>query len=90
MVKKFADDQGGKLAALVAYYAFFSLFPLLLMLVTILGFILQGNSEAQESVKNSVLGQFPVIGDQIKVNALTGTRSRWWSGCSARCGAGSG
>ncbi len=70
--KKFADDQGGRLAALVAYYAFFSLFPLLLMLVTILGFVLQGNSEAQESVKNSVLGQFPVIGDQIKVNALTG------------------
>ncbi len=70
--KKFADDQGSRLAALVAYYAFFSLFPLLLMLVTILGFILQGNAEAQESVKNSVLGQFPVIGDQIKVNALTG------------------
>ena len=72
VIKKFADDQGGRLAALVAYYAFFSLFPLLLMLVTILGFVLQGNSEAQESVKNSVLGQFPVIGDQIKVNALTG------------------
>jgi membrane protein len=70
--KKFADDQGGRLAALVAYYAFFSLFPLLLMLVTILGFVLQGDAEAQESVKNSVLGQFPVIGDQIKVNALTG------------------
>ena len=72
VIKKFADDQGGRLAALVAYYAFFSLFPLLLMLVTILGFVLQGNPGAQESVKNSVLGQFPVIGDQIKVNALTG------------------
>jgi membrane protein len=72
VLKKFVDDQGGRLAALVAYYAFFSLFPLLLMLVTILGFVLQGNASAQESVKNSVLGQFPVIGDQIQVNALTG------------------
>jgi membrane protein len=72
VLKKFADDQGGRLAALVAYYAFFSLFPLLLMLVTLLGFVLQGNSEAEESVKSSVLGQFPVIGDQIKVNALSG------------------
>lgn len=70
--KKFADDQGGRLAALVAYYAFFSLFPLLLMLVTILGFILEGDPGAQESVRNSVLGQFPVIGNQIQVNALTG------------------
>jgi membrane protein len=72
VIRKFGDDQGGRLAALVAYYAFFSLFPLLLLLVTILGFVLQGNASAQESVKNSVLGQFPVIGSDIKVNALTG------------------
>ena len=72
VVKKFGDDQGGSLAALVAYYSFFSLFPLLMVFVTILGFVLQGDPSAQESVKNSVLGQFPIIGDQIKVNALHG------------------
>ena len=47
VVKKFGDDQAGSLAALVAYYAFFSLFPLLLLFVTILGFVLQGNTSAQ-------------------------------------------
>jgi membrane protein len=73
VVKKFGDDQAGSLAALVAYYAFFSLFPLLLVLTTILGFVLQGNPGAQRSVEHSVLGQFPVIGDQIKVHALTGS-----------------
>ena len=72
VIKKFGDDHGGSLAALVAYYAFFSLFPLLLAFVTILGFVLQGNPGAQHSIETSVLGQFPVIGKQIKVHALTG------------------
>lgn len=72
VIKKFGDDQGGSLAALVAYYAFFSLFPLLLVFVTVLGFVLQGDPHAQKSVADSVLGQFPIIGSQIKVNALKG------------------
>ena len=76
-VRKFGDDQAGSLAALVAYYAFFSLFPLLLVFMTILGFVLQGDPGAQSSIEHSVLGQFPIIGDQIKVHALTATRSRW-------------
>ena len=46
--KKFGDDQAGSLAALVAYYAFFSLFPLLLVFMTILGFVLQGDPSAAE------------------------------------------
>jgi uncharacterized BrkB/YihY/UPF0761 family membrane protein len=35
-VRKFVDDCASRLAALIAYYAFFSLFPLLL----VLGFVL--------------------------------------------------
>lgn len=72
VIKKFGDDQGGHLAALVAYYAFFSLFPLLLVFVTILGFVLHGNASATRSVEHSVLGQFPIIGPQIKAHALQG------------------
>jgi YihY family inner membrane protein len=72
VIKKFGDDQAGGLAALVAYYAFFSLFPLLLVAVTVLGFVLQGDPSAQQSVKNSVLGQFPVIGAQIQHASLQG------------------
>jgi membrane protein len=37
VAKKFGDDQAGKHAALLAYYGFFSLFPLLLVFVTVLG-----------------------------------------------------
>lgn len=72
VLRKFGNDQAGSLASLVAYYAFFSLFPLLLVFTTILGFVLQGNPGAQRSIEHSVLGQFPVIGDQIRVHALTG------------------
>jgi YihY family inner membrane protein len=73
VVKKFGDDQGGNLAALISYFAFFSLFPLLLVLVTILGFVLQGHPDTQQAVENSVLGQFPVIGNQLRANALHGS-----------------
>lgn len=38
VVKKFGDDRAGALAALIAYYGFVALFPLLLALTTILGF----------------------------------------------------
>ena len=47
VIYKFTDDQGPYLAALIAYYGFLSLFPLLLLLVTILGFALQGDPHLQ-------------------------------------------
>jgi YihY family inner membrane protein len=72
VVKKFGDDQGGNLAALVAYFAFFSLFPLLLVFVTILGFVLDGDPSAQRSVEHSVTSQFPGIGHSLQLGALHG------------------
>jgi YihY family inner membrane protein len=75
VVKKFGDDEAGQLAALIAYYGFVSLFPLLLVLVTVLGFVLEGDSKTQASVLHSALGQFPVIGDQLQrnIHSLTGS-----------------
>jgi membrane protein len=75
VLKKFDDDQGIQLGALIAYYGFFSLFPLLLVFVTILGFVLQGNAGAQASVLHSTLSQFPIIGTQLQhhVHSLTGS-----------------
>ncbi|MDX6535979.1 MAG: hypothetical protein QOD37_320 [Gaiellales bacterium] len=73
--QKFADDQGGFLAASVTYYAFFSIFPLLLVLVTLLGYALQGNPDLQRRVLDSALADFPVIGPQLQTNvhSLTGS-----------------
>jgi YihY family inner membrane protein len=66
VVKKFGDDRGGSLAALLTYYGFLSIFPLLLILTTILGFV--GNDDVSESVIGTTLQQFPVIGEQIGRN----------------------
>jgi len=65
---KFVDDQGGYLTALLTYYGFLSLFPLLLLLVTILGYLLQGSPELQQDIVNSAVSRFPVLGDQIAGN----------------------
>ncbi len=74
VVTKFGNDQAGNLAGLVAYYAFFSLFPLLLVFVTILGFVLAGDPGARTAVENSALGQFPIVGDQLhKIGGLHGS-----------------
>jgi YihY family inner membrane protein len=73
VVKKFGDDGAGNLAALIAYYGFFAVFPLLLLFTTILGFVLQGNKSAQDSIINSALGQFPVVGTGLHTHSLTGS-----------------
>jgi membrane protein len=65
VVYKFTDDQGGYLAALITYYGFLSVFPLLLLLSSVLGFLLQGNPELQDQILQSALRQFPVIGQQL-------------------------
>jgi membrane protein len=65
VVYKFVDDQGSYLAALITYYGFLSLFPLLLLLSSVLGFVLQGNGQLQREILNSALSQFPVIGQQL-------------------------
>src|SRR5438552_7958838 len=64
--KKFGDDQAGYLAALIAYYGFFSLFPLLLVLWSGLGLLLHGNPSLQGKILNSALKNFPVIGTDIQ------------------------
>jgi YihY family inner membrane protein len=68
VIKKFSDDGASQLAALIAYYGFLALFPLLLVFVTVLGFVLQGNAGAQNSVLHSTLSQFPIIGNQLQDN----------------------
>ncbi|WP_052434325.1 YihY/virulence factor BrkB family protein [Streptacidiphilus melanogenes] len=68
VVKKFGDDRGGQLAALITYYGFAALFPLLLLLTTVLGYALRGDPALQQRVLNSALAHFPVIGDQLRTN----------------------
>ncbi|HST15602.1 MAG TPA: YihY/virulence factor BrkB family protein [Gaiellaceae bacterium] len=71
--QKYADDQGSYLAATVAYYGFFSIFPLLLVSTTVVGFVLHGHPHLQHEIVDSALGQFPVIGRELHARALKGS-----------------
>ena len=74
VVYKFFDDQGNFLAAMLTYYAFVAIFPLLLLASSIFGFVLQGNPELQQRALDSALAQFPIIGDQLgRPEGLTGS-----------------
>lgn len=62
---KFFDDSAGYLAALITYYAFVSLFPLLLLLSTILSIVLSNDPALQEQIIDSAVSQIPVVGRQL-------------------------
>jgi len=70
---KFREDDAANFAVVVAFYAFFSMFPLLLVFVTILGYVLSGDHSVFVSVRDSVLGRFPVIGSSIEHDKLEGS-----------------
>ena len=58
VLQKYSDDQGSYLAASIAYYGVSAVFPLLLVLTTVLGFLLQGHQHLGQTIANSALGQF--------------------------------
>jgi hypothetical protein len=75
VVRKFGDDRGGTLATSLTYSAFVAVFPLLLLFVTILGFVLGSNQDAEDAVLRSALVEFPILGDQLVSSLAT-----WFGG----------
>jgi membrane protein len=73
VLKKSSDDQGGNLASLVAYYGFFSLFPLLLVFATIVGFVLSGDPHTQKTLEHSITSQFPSVGKLLPLKHISGS-----------------
>ncbi len=65
VVYKYFDDQGPYLAAIITYYTFVAVFPLLLLGTSILGFVLQGDPSLRQAALDSTLRQFPIVGDQL-------------------------
>jgi YihY family inner membrane protein len=89
VIKKFGDDRGGQLAALITYYGFFSLFPVLLVAFTILGFVLQDNPQLQTDIAETLSKRLPLPG--IEAGSIRGSGVALgvglvlalWSGLSA-------
>jgi YihY family inner membrane protein len=72
VARKFGDDSGSDLAGLVAYYGFAAIFPLLLVLTTVLGYVLSSDPALQERLLGSAVADFPVVGDQLRTAGLHG------------------
>ncbi|MDX6479590.1 MAG: hypothetical protein QOG85_100 [Gaiellaceae bacterium] len=71
-LKKFSEDRSSNLASMIAFWAFFSIFPLLLALVTILGYVLPAGTRT--SVLTNIAAYFPLL-DPKTLHGLTGA---WW------------
>ncbi|MBC7460105.1 MAG: YihY/virulence factor BrkB family protein [Thermoleophilia bacterium] len=65
VIYKYVDDSGAYLAALITYYGFLSLFPLLLILSTVLSVVLQNNDGLRADILDTAIAQFPLIADQL-------------------------
>lgn len=65
VVYKYFDDQGPYLGAIITYYAFIAIFPLLLISSSVLGFVLQNDPGLSDRLLNTALSQFPIVGDQL-------------------------
>jgi YihY family inner membrane protein len=65
VVYKYFDDQGPYLAAIISYYAFIAIFPLLLISSSILGFFLRDDPKLRDRLLDSALSQFPIVGDAL-------------------------
>ena len=68
VVKKAGDDNAGLLMTNIAYSAFVTVFPLLLLLVTILGLVFSSDPSVRRSILDSALAQFPLIGSELGKN----------------------
>jgi inner membrane protein YhjD len=68
VVKKYGDDRGGHLAALITYYGFLALFPLLLVFVTVIGYLAHDNPGLRHDLLDSALADFPVVGQELRRN----------------------
>jgi YihY family inner membrane protein len=65
VIKKYVEDRGPSLAALLAYYGVLSIFPLLLVLFTALGLLFSHDPSLRNRVIHSALSQFPVVGKSL-------------------------
>jgi len=73
VLRKFGEDKPTNLASMIAFWAFFSIFPLLLVSVTLLGFFLP------QSTKGDVLGKVAQMFPLLDPSTVSGLSGSWWA-----------
>jgi len=72
VLRKYSEDHSGNLANMIAFTAFFSLFPLLLVFVTLLGFLVPASTKT--TVMTRLSSMLPLV-NAGTVHSLSG---QWW------------
>jgi membrane protein len=95
-VDGFRRHRTGQNAALVTHYGFLSVFPLVVVMTTVLGLILRNRPNLQEDIVDSALSQIPIIGptlgdDPSKLSGsvvilIFGVLAALWAGMKAFVG----
>jgi YihY family inner membrane protein len=70
--KKFSEDRSANLAAMIAFWGFFSIFPLFIVLVTCLAWFLPASDKA------SVLGHVAKMLPLLDPSSVSGLGGSWW------------
>src|SRR5271166_5594510 len=68
VIKKYGDDAAGNLATVLSFSGFVAVFPLLLLLVTVLGLVLSSDPHLRNDILKSTFDQFPLIGSELRSN----------------------
>jgi uncharacterized BrkB/YihY/UPF0761 family membrane protein len=68
---RYREERGRQFGALLSYYGFISLFPLLLVFVTVLGIVLDENDDLRRRILDTVYARIPVVGAQLRESATS-------------------
>jgi len=71
--------QSSKDAWLLAFFTFLSIFPLLLVAVTILGIVLEGNADLRERIVDGAMSEIPVLGNDLLKDSPDAISGGFWS-----------
>lgn len=66
VIKKYSQDNCGYLSAVITYYGFLSLFPMLIVLTSLTKLLLGNSLYLKNRIISSVVHYFPIIGSQLQ------------------------
>ncbi|MFP4555130.1 MAG: YihY/virulence factor BrkB family protein [Actinomycetota bacterium] len=66
VVRKFADDRTSAWGALMTFYGFLALFPLVVITLTVIGHLAAADPELEEALLQGAVGQIPIVGTMIE------------------------
>ncbi len=66
VIKKYGEDHGSYQSAIITYYGFLSLFPLLIVFTSLTQLLLKNDPSLRAQVSSSLSHYFPLIGHQLQ------------------------